>query len=116
MAFWSASPLASTCAFCRARMNANARPKITRKATPTAIAMPDLAPIDRESELSGVTVELGLEVWLIAAEVVVVEDEVNEVDEDEVKVVDVEVEIVVGAELAVGEWAMNVPVSALGAG
>ena len=86
-----------------ARVNANARPRMTRKATPTATAMPALAPVERGSELNGVAVELGVEVWLTAAavtEVVVVEEEV---DDNEVEVVDVEVDVVVGAELAVEE-------------
>jgi hypothetical protein len=97
-------------------MNVIARPKMKRKATPTATAIPALAPIGNESELNGMAVELGLEVWLAAAaaavaEVTVVEDDV---DDDEVEVV--EVELVVMAEPAVEEWATNVPVSALGAG
>lgn len=85
-------------------MNANARPRRTRKATPTTTEMPTLAPIERGSELNGVTVELGVDVWLtaaaVAAVVVVVEDEV---DDDEVEVVDAEAEAVVGSELAVKE-------------
>jgi hypothetical protein len=86
-------------------MNANARPRRTRKATPTTTEMPTLAPIERGSELNGVTVELGVDVWLTAAAVaavvvVVVEDEV---DDDEVEVVDAEAEAVVGSELAVKE-------------
>jgi hypothetical protein len=99
-------------------MNANARPRRTRKATPTVIAMPALAPIERGPELNGVTVELGVDVWLtaaaVAAVVVVVEDEVDddeaevvddevEVVDDEVEVVDAEAEVVVGSELAVEE-------------
>lgn len=91
-------------------MNVIVRPNMTIKATPTATAMPDLAPVERGSELNGVTVGLGLEVWLTAAavaEVTVVID--DEVDVDEVDVV--ELEVVVAAELAVKEWAMNVPVS-----
>jgi UbiD family decarboxylase len=78
-----------------------ARPKMKRKATPTATAIPALAPIDNESELNGVAVELGLESWLTAAavaEVIVVEDDV---DVGEVEVV--EVELVVMAEPAVEE-------------
>ena len=77
-----------------------ARPKMKRKATPTATAIPALAPIDKESELNGVAVELGLEVWLTAAavtEVIEVEDDVD----DEMEVV--EVELVVMAEPAVEE-------------
>jgi hypothetical protein len=35
---------------------------MTRKATPTAIAIPALAPVERASELSGVIVELGVDV------------------------------------------------------
>jgi hypothetical protein len=82
-------------------MNAIARPKMKRKATPTATAIPALAPVDKESELNGVAVELGLEVWLTAAavaEVIVVEDNV---DDDDVEVV--EVKLVVMAEPAVEE-------------
>jgi hypothetical protein len=89
----------------RARKNANARPRRTRKATPTVTAMPTLAPIERGSELNGVTVGLGVDVWLnaaaaaaVAAVVVVLEDEV---DDNEVEVVDAEAEAVVGSELAV---------------
>jgi len=81
-------------------MNVIARPKMKRKATPTATAIPALAPIDKESELNGVAVELGLEVWLTAAavtEVIEVEDDVD----DEMEVV--EVELVVMAEPAVEE-------------
>ena len=81
-------------------MNVIARPKMKRKATPTATAIPALAPIDKESEPNGVAVELGLEVWPTAAavtEVIEVDDNVD----DEVEVV--EVELVIMAEPAVEE-------------
>jgi hypothetical protein len=74
---------------------------MTRKATPTETAIPALAPVERGSELNGVAVELGLEVWLTeaaVADVVMVEDGV---DDDDMEAM--ELEAVVTAEPAVEE-------------